>query len=170
MQNRRAGWSLFKKVRREEKKRKVRRCRVGGHAPPCPPPCWAAGGRATPPGVGWWCQSMPFGVGMSPGCTGMPQGPPAPICVKPAIRACGARFSGPLPPLTLWPRTPIVRNPAIPARALLPRETDIRDLGALATEVQKQQKTCHSLAYIGPSHWQVFRLRTGLNTSPRVHE
>ena len=41
----------------------------------------------------------------------------------------------------IWPRTSIVRNPAIPARALLPRETDIRDLGALATEVQKQHKS-----------------------------
>ena len=78
-------------------------------------------------------------MGMSPGCTGMPQGPP--IYVKPAIRARGARLSGPLPLVTLWPRTSTVRNPAIPARALLPRETDIRDLGALATEVQKQHKS-----------------------------
>ena len=91
-----------------------------------PGPCSSRGG--------WGWRSAPFGVGMSPGCTGMPQGPP--ICVKWAIRARGARFSGPLPLVTLWPRTSIVRNPAIPARALLPRETDIRDLGALATEVQ----------------------------------
>ena len=40
---------------------------------------------------GWGWRSTPFGVGMSPGCTGMPQGPP--ICVKRAIRARGARFS-----------------------------------------------------------------------------
>ena len=50
------------------------------------------------------------------------------------------RFSGPLPLVTLWPRTSIVRNPTIPARALLPRETGICGLGALATEVQKQHK------------------------------
>ena len=128
--------------------------RLGGGAPfpgqahvpcgwPCAPlPCAPLGcwGASPPPGVGWRCQSSPFGVGMSPGCTaaGMPQGPP--ICVEPAIRARGARFSGPLPLVALWPRTSIVRNPAIPARALLPREMDIRDLGALATEVQKQHK------------------------------
>ena len=47
---------------------------------------------------GWGWRSAPFGVGMSPGCTGMPQGPP--ICVKRAIRARGARFSGPLPLVT----------------------------------------------------------------------
>ena len=49
-------------------------CRVGGPAPPCSPPPWAAGGRAGPPGVGWRCQSAPFGVGNSPcspgACTG----------------------------------------------------------------------------------------------------
>ena len=59
--------------------------------------------------------------------------------------AVGTRPRGPPPRLAspqvaLRPRTPATHNPAIPARALLPRETDIRGLGALATEVQKQLK------------------------------
>ena len=52
----------------------------------------------------------------------MPQGPP--ICIELAIRNL---------------------NPAIPARGFLPRETGIRNLGALATEVQKQQKSAIAL-------------------------
>ena len=67
--------------------------------PPASGPLCLLGPGPWPSRAGWGWRSTPFGVGMSPGCTGMPQGPP--ICVKRAIRARGARFSGPLPLVTL---------------------------------------------------------------------
>ena len=98
-----------------------------------------------------------------PGCTKIPHGPP--VVVKRAIRARGARLPGPLPLVILEPRAralrnskSIVRNPAIPARALLPRETDIRDLGALAAEVQKRQKNVPSAHAVARSLWDIISL------------
>ena len=133
--------------------------RAGRHRPPASGPLcpMGPGPGPWPSWAGWGLRFTPFGVGMWPGCTAMPQGPPINRQYVPAP-ARGARFPGLLPLVALWPRKPIVRNPPIPARALLPRETDIRGLGALATEVQKQHKSMSS-GLLKCIEWKVFLLQ-----------